>query len=221
MSGVVVATMMRSIDAGSNPARSIASRAAAAASDVVVSPACAEAKRLASMPVRVRIHSSFVSTPRRASRRASSSLVTRSPGRAEPVAAIREYMLIRTPCVEGRRRRPHAGRGGLGREVSQILHAAPQAKSSAERSAGTSRLTGGGGRRGQQKREPPQGFPSSDRFRPIREPLGLRSSSRSLRSSCVEHNHRGVRAASSREVRRTASAERRYPRGLIRPASSR
>ena len=93
-SGVVVATMMRSISEASSPERPSASRAAATASDVVPSPCVGSQKRRASIPVRVRIHSSFVSMPSRSRRAASSSFVTRCAGRAAPVAMILEYMVV-------------------------------------------------------------------------------------------------------------------------------
>ena len=83
MSGVVVATMIRSISEVSTFAASSALRAAATASS---------AKWRLSMPVRVRIHSSLVSMPSRASMAANSPLVTMRFGSALPVPKTREYM---------------------------------------------------------------------------------------------------------------------------------
>ena len=74
MSGVAVATMMRSMSAGVMPAAAIAARdARSARSDVCSSGAAMWRWR---MPVRVRIHSSLVAT-----RCASSSLVRTRTGR--------------------------------------------------------------------------------------------------------------------------------------------
>ena len=60
MSGVMVATMIRSICSGVMPARSMASRAALVAMSEVNSSSAAMRRSL--MPVRVVIHSSVVST---------------------------------------------------------------------------------------------------------------------------------------------------------------
>jgi hypothetical protein len=74
MSGVAVATMMRSTSPGVIPADAIASRAACVARSEVVSSSAAMCRWR--MPVRVRIHSSLVST-----RFARSSLVSTCAGR--------------------------------------------------------------------------------------------------------------------------------------------
>ena len=74
MSGVVVATMMRSTSAGAMPRQASALRAACSARSDVVSAGAAMCR--SRMPVRVRIHSSLVSTVRD-----SSSLVTTRAGR--------------------------------------------------------------------------------------------------------------------------------------------
>ena len=92
MSDVVVATMIRSISEASTFAASSALRAAATAKDDVVSPSASSAKWRLSMPVRVRIHSSLVSMPSRASMAANSPLVTMRFGSALPVPKTREYM---------------------------------------------------------------------------------------------------------------------------------
>ncbi len=60
MSGVIVATMMSSTSVGSRPRRSRASRAARTARSLVAVPG--SARRRSRIPVRVRIHSSDVST---------------------------------------------------------------------------------------------------------------------------------------------------------------
>ena len=62
MSGVMVATMIRSISAAVTPAAAIARRAASSAMSEVVS--AGPAIRRSRMPVRVVIHSSEVSTMR-------------------------------------------------------------------------------------------------------------------------------------------------------------
>ena len=74
MSGVVVATMIISIDAASMPAASMARRAARYARSLVSWPSAA--RRRSWMPVRLTIHSSVVST-----RLASSVLVRMVSGR--------------------------------------------------------------------------------------------------------------------------------------------
>ena len=74
MSGVVVATMMTSTSAGAMPAAASAARDACSARSDVVS--CGAAMWRWRIPVRVRIHSSLVST-----RCASSSLVRTFSGR--------------------------------------------------------------------------------------------------------------------------------------------
>ena len=79
---------MRSTVSAAAPAAVKAFFAAATASVVVVS--VPDAMRRAQIPVRVRIHSSFVSIPLRASSRASSSLVTLFTGSALPVPVMRE-----------------------------------------------------------------------------------------------------------------------------------
>jgi hypothetical protein len=62
MSGVMVATMMRSMSSGATPASAIARRAASRARSEVAS--AGPAMRRSRMPVRVVIHSSEVSTMR-------------------------------------------------------------------------------------------------------------------------------------------------------------
>jgi len=74
---------MKSTSAGANPAASSARRAACSARSTVVSPSAAMWRR--SMPVRVRIHSSVVSTIF-----SRSWLVMIFFGRYEPVPAMRE-----------------------------------------------------------------------------------------------------------------------------------
>jgi hypothetical protein len=74
MSGVVVATTIRSTSAGTMPAASSAAREAASARSDVISSSAAMWR--ARMPVRATIHSSLVSTLL-----ASSALVTRFAGR--------------------------------------------------------------------------------------------------------------------------------------------
>src|SRR3954451_442560 len=78
ISGVIVATMIRSSSEAAMPAESSALRAAAVASDAVVSPSPAMRRSL--IPVRWTIHSSLVSTIFD-----RSSLVSRFSGRALPV----------------------------------------------------------------------------------------------------------------------------------------
>jgi hypothetical protein len=88
MSGVEVATMIRSTSSGLRPAASSAWRAAAAPrSDALVT---ASAKWRARMPVRSTIHSSLVSSPRVARSAAICALVTRRGGSMLPVPVMRE-----------------------------------------------------------------------------------------------------------------------------------
>ena len=88
MSGVEVATMMRSIACGSQSAASSARRAAATARSLQVTSGAAKWRKR--MPVRSTIQSSEVSMPSVASRAASSALLTRSGGRKLPVPVMRE-----------------------------------------------------------------------------------------------------------------------------------
>ncbi len=88
MSGVEVATMIRSIVAGSQSVAASACRAAFAAKSLQAMSASAKCR--ARMPVRSTIHSSEVSMPRSASWRTSSALATRRGGRKLPVPAMRE-----------------------------------------------------------------------------------------------------------------------------------
>ena len=89
MSGVDVATTMRSIAAASSPAASRARRAASTARSL--EPTSGSAKWRARMPVRSTIHWSEVSTPWAASCAASWSLVSRLGGRKLPVPVMREW----------------------------------------------------------------------------------------------------------------------------------
>src|SRR5437763_6221549 len=98
MSGVEVATMIRSISDALRPAASSAWRAAATPRSLL--PTSRSAKWRARMPVRSTIQSSEVSTPWAASCAASSALVTRLGGRKLPVPVIREYLFI--DSVRGR-----------------------------------------------------------------------------------------------------------------------
>ena len=82
-SGVVVPKAMKSTSSGAMPAASRARRAAFSARSTVVSPSAAMWRR--SIPVRVRIHSSVVSTFD-----SSSRLVTMRSGRYDPVPLMRE-----------------------------------------------------------------------------------------------------------------------------------
>ena len=88
MSGVDVATMMRSMSDAWRPAACSAACAAGTAKSLAPSPGAA--KWRAWMPVRSTIHSSEVSTPRWASSATRSSLVTRRAGRWLPVPVMRE-----------------------------------------------------------------------------------------------------------------------------------
>ena len=88
MSGVEVATMIRSIACGSQSAAASARRAASTPRSLQVTPGSAKWRKR--MPVRSTIHSSEVSMPSAASRAASSALLTRPGGRKLPVPAMRE-----------------------------------------------------------------------------------------------------------------------------------
>ena len=88
MSGVDVATMMRSISAACRPAACKAWRAAANARSLAFTPS--SAKWRARMPVRSTIHSSLVSRPRCASNSTMSALDRRRGGRWLPVPVMRE-----------------------------------------------------------------------------------------------------------------------------------
>ncbi|EWS65529.1 hypothetical protein Y695_01215 [Hydrogenophaga sp. T4] len=79
MSGVDVATMIRSISLPSTPAASMAFRQASAAMSLAKTPSAT--KWRARIPVRSTIHSSLVSTPPAASRSTMSALVRRRGGR--------------------------------------------------------------------------------------------------------------------------------------------
>ena len=79
MSGVDVATMIRSISEAATPAASSAFFEASQASSLLVTPGSAKCR--ASIPVRSTIHSFDVSIPRCARSAASSSLVMRRGGR--------------------------------------------------------------------------------------------------------------------------------------------
>ncbi len=89
-SGVVVPSAMKSISDGRTPAAHMARRAAASARSHVVSLAAARCRR--AIPVRLRIHSSVVSTMP-----SSSELVSTLSGRYAPVPMIFEY--IRLPWI--------------------------------------------------------------------------------------------------------------------------
>src|SRR6266567_193853 len=86
MSGVVVATTMRSSSDAEIPAAASACREAASARSLVSSPAAAI--RRSQMPVLDRTHSSLVSI-----RRARSALVSTCAGRYDPVPAMRLCIL--------------------------------------------------------------------------------------------------------------------------------
>ncbi len=79
MSGVDVATMIRSISSARTPADSSAASDAGSARSLEVT--CGSAKCRAWMPVRSTIHSCEVSIPSRARRSARAELVTRLAGR--------------------------------------------------------------------------------------------------------------------------------------------
>src|SRR4051812_26930636 len=109
MSGVTVATMMRSISSAVMPAFSSALCAAFAAMSLVHSPSAA--MRRSPMPVRERIHSSDVSTIF-----SNSAFVRMRSGRYEPVPIIETVRLGRSRRVRGR------GSGWLGLLVMIALH---------------------------------------------------------------------------------------------------
>ncbi len=88
MSGVDVATMIRSMSAAVRPAASSARRAAAVARSLAWTSSAT--KWRARMPVRSTIQSSDVSTPRAASISTRSALVRRRGGSSLPVPATRE-----------------------------------------------------------------------------------------------------------------------------------
>ena len=88
MSGVEVATMMRSIAFGSQSAAASARRAASTPKSLQVTPGSAKWRKR--IPVRSTIHSSEVSMPSAARRAASCALLTRFGGRKLPVPAMRE-----------------------------------------------------------------------------------------------------------------------------------
>src|SRR4029078_5925148 len=106
MSGVVVATTIRSTSAGASVAAASALRAAASAKSDVCSPSAATWRLR--MTVRERIHSSLVAT-----RSASASLVTMRSGRYEPVPAMRLCM--------GAQRARRVVRGPHGRHFGDSL----------------------------------------------------------------------------------------------------
>ncbi len=88
MSGVDVATMIRSTSAAVRPADARARRAASTPRSLVFTPASAKCR--ARMPVRSTIHASEVSTPWLASSATRSALVRRRGGRWLPVPVMRE-----------------------------------------------------------------------------------------------------------------------------------
>ena len=92
MSAVTVATISRSISAALTPACSSAARAAG--SEMSESASSSAAKRRSLMPVRVRIHSSDVSTSR-----ASSSFVTTRSGTCVPSPVIETGLPFAAPII--------------------------------------------------------------------------------------------------------------------------
>ena len=88
MSGVEVATMIRSIALASTPAASKALRQASSAKSLLQTPEAAKCR--ARIPVRSTIHSSLDSTPRAASSATRSALLSRRSGRKLPVPVMRE-----------------------------------------------------------------------------------------------------------------------------------
>src|SRR4051812_22746757 len=123
MSGVEVASTMRSMSAALRPAASSALRAAERARSLVNSPSAAIWRWR--MPVRETIHSSLVST-----RDSSSLLVTTRSGSRLPVPVMREYVMRSGGLCRGARavRGSRAGRGqGCARARDLLADALEQA----------------------------------------------------------------------------------------------
>ena len=128
MSGVEVATMIRSTSCACLPAAASACRAAWAARSLLPTPGAT--KWRARMPVRSTIHSSEVSMPCAASSTAKSALLRRRGGRQLPVPVIRQKRLMRLALYSV---------GGISSgEVRYQLTQAPSAASAGSAAAGAS-----------------------------------------------------------------------------------